>query len=196
MKKLSKQNWLRGLFVGLALSATAGTSFAANYDVDTKGAHAFINAKFMHLGYSVLHATFKTFGGSFSFDPDNLKASKVSINIDVASIDSNHAERDKHMRGEKFLHTDKYPTATFESTRIEPKGDNKFVLHGDLSLRGVKKAVAIDATLINHGKDPWGGYRSGFKGFVTLDMREFGVKTFVPMHTVDMELFIEGIKQK
>ncbi len=196
MKNPSKQNWLRGLLIGLALSATAGTGFAAEYVVDTKDAHAFINAKFMHLGYSVLSASFKKFNGSFSFDPDNPAASKVSISIDVASIDSNHAERDKHMRSKKFLDTDKYPTATFESTRIEPKGGNTFVLHGDLNLRGVSKPVAIDATLINQGNDPWGGYRAGFKGFVTLDMREFGVETFKPLHTVDMELFLEGVKEK
>lgn len=186
----------RILLAGAALALSLNVASAADYTVDTKGAHAFINAKFMHLGYSVLHATFREFSGRYSFDPDNLAAAKVNIDIDVASIDSNHAERDKHMRGKKFLHTDKYPAASFRSTRVEAKGGDKFVLHGDLELRGVTKPIAIDAQLINHGKDPWGGYRSGFQGFVTLDMREFGVDTFKPLHTVDMELFIEGIKDR
>ncbi|MEW8500533.1 MAG: YceI family protein, partial [Candidatus Thiodiazotropha taylori] len=76
----------------------------------------------------------------------------------------NHAERDKHLRGEDFLYVDKYPTAKFVSTGFKELGDGKASLHGDLTLRGVTKPVEIDVQHIGHGDDPWGGYRRGFFG--------------------------------
>lgn len=75
---------------------------AADYIVDKAGAHAFIQFKIKHLGYSWLLGRFNDFDGTFSYDKEQPEASKINIVIQTASIDSNHAERDKHLRGDDF----------------------------------------------------------------------------------------------
>jgi polyisoprenoid-binding protein YceI len=85
------------LVVGLV--ALAAPAAADTYDFDIKGQHAFIDFRIKHLGYSWLLGRFDKFNGSFDFDEKNSDASKVKVEIDVASINSNHAERDKHLRG-------------------------------------------------------------------------------------------------
>jgi polyisoprenoid-binding protein YceI len=173
----------------------AGPASGADYIIDTEGAHAFVNFKFRHLGYSILTGTFEKFEGEFSWDPDTVSDSRISITIDTKSLNSYHAERDRHMRGDKYLDTGRFPEARFVSTDIEDKGAGAMVIRGDLTLRGVTREIAIDARRVGEGNDPWGDYRAGFEGYVTIDMRDFGVNSFIPLHTVDMELFVEGIRQ-
>ena len=84
----------------MMLSATAAN--AADYVIDTKGAHASVNFKIKHLGYSWLHGRFNTSDDKFSYDAKNPDTSKIMVNIDTTSLDSNHAERDKHLRGRVF----------------------------------------------------------------------------------------------
>jgi len=175
------------LFAGLANGAT--------YVIDTEGGHAFVNFKFRHLGYSVLTGTFEKFEGEFEWDPDQIAVSSVEIEIQTPSLNSYHAERDKHIRDEKYLDTGRFPQARFQSTRVEDLGNGTMIIYGALTLRGVTREIAIEARPIGAGNDPWGGYRAGFEGYVTIDMRDFGVDSFLPLHTIDMELFVEGIRQ-
>jgi len=173
----------------------AGNAQAAKYVIDTEEGHASVNFKFRHLGYSVLAGTFKTFTGEFDWDPEAVSSASVTIEIETRSLNSNHGERDKHIRDDKYLDVRKFPTATFVSSRVEDKGEGKMIIYGDLTLRGVTREIAIEAAPIEAGNDPWGGYRAGFEGYVTIDMRDFGVNSFIPLHTVDLELFVEGIRQ-
>ncbi len=167
---------------------------AADYVIDTKGAHASIDFRFKHLNISWLTGEFREFEGRFSHDESNPTSSRVEVTINTASIDTNHAERDKHMRSDKYLHTDKYPVAKFASTRVESKGGTAATIYGDLTLHGVTRKIAIDATMIGAGSDPWGGYRAGFEGKVTLNTKDFGMK-FPPTNQVELALYIEGIRQ-
>ncbi|HAB06424.1 MAG TPA: hypothetical protein DCE35_14110, partial [Alcanivorax sp.] len=82
-------------------------------------------------GYSWLYGNFNEFTGSFTVDEENPENSKVRAEIKTASIDSNHAERDKHLRSDDFLDVSEYPTATFESTRIEQTGERTAKITGD-----------------------------------------------------------------
>ena len=167
---------------------------AANYVIDTKGGHAAIAFKFKHLGLAWLSGEFKDFDGVFSYDEADPGASTVAVNIRVASIDSNHAERDKHMRSEKFLDTDSFPEASFVSKSVSANDDGEMVVVGDLTLHGVTKEVSIDARVVGMGDDPWGGYRAGFEGSTTLNTLDFGME-FPPTNTIHMELLLEGIRQ-
>src|SRR3546814_506773 len=103
---------LKKTFAALALGSMilAGQAVAADYAIDTKGQHAFVNFKISHLGYSWLWGTFKEFDGGFSFDAEQPEASKVKVTLQTASIDSNHAERDKHLRSDDFLNVSEHPT--------------------------------------------------------------------------------------
>jgi len=182
--------WLLGMVVVVSAQG-------AEYLIDTKGAHASINFKIKHLGYSWLTGRFNRFSGRFEYDEKAPSATKVSVEIDTASVDSNHAERDKHLRSKDFLDVEKYPKATFVSTSFQELNGGKALLKGDLTLHGVTRAVEIDVTHIGHGADPWGGYRRGFAGKTHLVLADFGInfKLGPASREVYLELLIEGIRQ-
>ncbi|MFS1522954.1 YceI family protein [Microbulbifer sp. 2304DJ12-6] len=181
------------LFAALLLGTTA---HAAEYKIDTKGAHAFVQFRIKHLGYSWLYGRFDDFSGSFFYDDEKPETSSVNVNIDVTSLNSNHAERDKHLRGTDFLNTAKFPTATFKSTSFEPLENGKARLNGELTLHGVTKPITIDVSNIGGGKDPWGGYRQGFSGATEFELKDFGIDYNLgpASQKVEMILDIEGIR--
>ena len=190
---------LKKTLTALALSSAllAGQAMAADYVIDKQGQHAFVNFKISHLGYSWLWGTFKDFDGTFSFDAAKPEASKVSVTLKTASLDSNHAERDKHLRGEDFLNVAKHPTATFESTSVKSTGEGTADITGNLTLNGVTKPVVIAAKFIGEGDDPWGGYRAGFEGSTTLKLKDFDIKMDLgpASQTVDLIISVEGVRQ-
>ncbi|AGA90363.1 hypothetical protein Thimo_1583 [Thioflavicoccus mobilis 8321] len=180
-----------------AALALPGLATAEDYVIDTEGGHAFIQFRIPHLGYSWLYGRFDEFSGHFSYDEDDPNASEVAVTIKTASIDSNHAERDKHLRGEDFLDVSRYPEASFKSTSFTETGDGKAVLKGDLTLHGVTKPITIDVTEIGHGPDPWGGYRRGFQGSTRFALKDFGIDRDLgpASRDVEMILSVEGIRQ-
>lgn len=167
------------------------------YQIDTEGAHAFVQFRIKHLGYSWLYGRFNTFDGGFSYDTEAPANSAINVEIDVASIDSNHAERDKHLRGEDFLDVAKFPKATFKSTGYQPNGDGTGTLTGDFTLRGVTKPITIAVEEIGHGPDPWGGYRRGFAGTTTLTLKDFGVPRSLGPASAEVEIMlsVEGVRR-
>ncbi|MEM7208069.1 MAG: YceI family protein [Pseudomonadota bacterium] len=173
----------------IALSALVGApAFATDYAIDKQGQHAFVTFKASHLGYSYIIGRFNDFDGDFKHDKDNPGNSSVNVVIQAKSIDTNHAERDKHLRSSDFFDVAKFPTITFNSTSFS--GDK---LVGDLSMHGVTKSVTLDVKQIGEGKDPWGGYRSGFQGNVVLKAADYGMPGWVG--DVDVELIVEGIRK-
>lgn len=184
------------LAAGLLFGLSPAT-LAADYVIDTKGAHAFVQFHVKHLGYSWLVGRFNTFSGEFSYDENNPQAAKVSVTIDTASVDSNHAERDKHLRDDDFLEVDKYPQARFVSTSYRDIGDGKGELKGDLTLHGVTRPITIDVTHIGAGNDPWGGYRRGFEGRTSLALADFNIKKNLGPASTEVHLWlgVEGIRK-
>ena len=175
----------------LAAALLSSPAMAADYKIDIPGQHAFISFKASHLGYSYIVGGFNRFEGRFSHDAANPGASKTSVTIQADSVDTNHAERDKHLRSEDFLDVSKYPTISFTSTGYTAGADGD-KLRGNLTLHGVTREIEIDVRQVGEGKDPWGGYRSGFAGNVTLNAADFGLPDWVGM--LDVELNIEGTR--
>ncbi|HAW94147.1 MAG: hypothetical protein CML22_03225 [Rheinheimera sp.] len=189
---------MKKLLLTAAIAAVcSGAVNAADYKIDTDGAHAFIQFKISHLGYSWLYGRFNTFNGEFSYDADKLAESEINLVINTASIDSNHAERDKHLRSADFLNVSKFPQATFNSTKIVAKEGDNFDLHGKLTLNGVTKEVVIAAEKIGEGSDPWGGYRAGFAGSTSFALKDFGINYDLgpAASTVYLDLTVEGVRQ-
>ncbi|HCS13427.1 MAG: hypothetical protein COS82_03975 [Zetaproteobacteria bacterium CG06_land_8_20_14_3_00_59_53] len=184
------------LLLAFGLSSTA---MAEDYNFDIKGQHAFIQFKIKHLGYSWLLGDFRTFDGKFTYDAEHPEKNSVNVSIDVASLDTNHAERNKHLRSADFFDVEKFPTATFTSTSYESTGADTGILHGTLNLRGVNKDIAIEVKQIGTGPDPWGGYRRGFEGHTTLHLSDYNMKKggmLGPLaENVEIFLSIEGVKQ-
>jgi polyisoprenoid-binding protein YceI len=190
---------LKKTFTALTLGAAlfAGQAMAADYVIDKQGQHAFVNFKISHLGYSWIYGTFKDFDGTFSFDAAEPEASKVNVTLKTASVDTNHAERDKHLRSGDFLNVDKHPTATFASTGVKSTGKGTADISGNLTLNGVTKPVVIAAKFLGEGKDPWGGYRAGFEGTTNIKMKDFGIKMDLGPQSENVELIltVEGMRK-
>nr|WP_312241566.1 YceI family protein [Pantoea sp.] len=169
---------------------------AADYAIDKKGQHAFIQFRIQHLGYSWIYGTFKDFDGSFTFDENNPAADKVNVTINTNSLDTNHAERDKHLRSADFLNASKYPQATFTSTSVRKDGD-ELDITGNLTLNGVTKPVTLEAKLLGQGKDPWGGYRAGFEAEGEFALKDFNMtKDLGPAsQKVQLMISLEGVRQ-
>lgn len=170
----------------------------AAYKVDIKGAHAFVQFKVKHLGYSWLLGEFNSFNGEFSWDAKKPLDSSINMTIDTTSLDSNHAERDKHLKGKDFLNVKKFPSAKFQSTEftLSDNADN-YNVTGDLTLKGITRSITFEVEKIGEGRDPWGGYRVGFEGEVKLKLSDYGINYNLgpASEWVNMGLYIEGIKQ-
>lgn len=196
-KQFTKLKLTSTLTSALVAAAFMPIANAADYIIDTKGAHASINFKVQHLGYSWLTGRFDKFGGTFSYDASNISASKIEVNIDTSSVNSNHSERDKHLKSDDFLDVSAFDNAKFISNSVTDKGEGKLAIAGTLSLHGVSKDIIIDAQTVGEGKDPWGGYRIGFSGTTTIALTDFAIKMNLgpASNNVQLNLYIEGIKQ-
>jgi len=196
MKKIVLKTWLLTVVL-VSLIGYSATGWTENYVMDAKGAHAFIQFRVKHLGYSWLYGRFNTFTGKFSFDENAPERSTVEVNIDTRSLDSNHAERDKHLRGEDFLNVDQFPNARFVSTGVDVMASGEAIIHGNLTLRGVTKSIDLHMVEVGTGPDPWGGYRRGFEGTSSFALADFGIVRNLGAASKNVELILsaEGIRQ-
>ncbi|WP_431026116.1 YceI family protein [Halomonas sp. H5] len=175
-----------------------GQAQAADYVIDTEGQHAFVQFKISHLGFSYILGSFETFDGGFSYDPENPEASGVEMEVQIDSLNTNHAERDRHILSDDFLGADSFPTATFVSTGFAPTGEGEGLLSGELTLKGQTQAIEMPVTLMGEGDDPWGNYRAGFEGSTTLTLADYGIDMSAfpeAMHELELYVTFEGIRQ-
>ncbi|GIC78475.1 YceI family protein [Moritella sp. F3] len=170
---------------------------AADYKVDVAGAHASVQFKIKHLGYSWLLGRFNNFDGGFSYDAKLPNESKINMVINTGSLDSNHAERDKHLRSDDFLDVKKFPKARFKSQSIKFSDDDNAIVTGAFTLKGITKTITFPITKVGEGSDPWGGYRVGFTGETSLKLTDYGIMTNLgpASTTVDMTFNLEGVRQ-
>ena len=176
--------------------ALSSSATADSYVIDTDRSHAAVTFRIKHLGFSWLNGRFDDFRGTFTFDEKNPENSMVNVEIETESVNTNNAERDKHLRGKDFFDVSKYPTATFKSTGVKINGD-KAAITGNLTLHGVTKTIVIEAEAVGGGKDPWGGYRQGFTGTTKIALKDFGINFDLgpAAQEVDMTFDIEGIRK-
>jgi polyisoprenoid-binding protein YceI len=149
------------------------TSLTGDYDIDP--AHS-------RLGFGAKHAMVTTVRGQFTdytadvhLDAENVANSSARIEIKADSIETGNADRDAHLRNNDFFEVDTYPTITFVSTSAEQKGEDTFVLHGDLTIKGVTKPVSVEFEKTGAAQDPWGNFRVGFEGKAKINRKDWGV---------------------
>ena len=165
---------------------------ADDYKIDET--HSFIQFRTKHLGYSWEYGRFNVIGGTFTYDASNPSKNRIDINVDVNSINTNHDLRDEHLQ-EKYLHTDKAPKASFKSTAYQ--GDaNSGTVTGELTLNNTTKTVTIPIKKVGEGNDPWGGYRAGFEGTLTIDTRDYGYNYQLgdQSYVVELQLGVGGVR--
>lgn len=180
----------------LAATLTAvAPATAADYKIDPT--HSFVEFRIKHLGVSWLLGRFNDVSGSFYYDPAaGEDAQRIEVFVDPASIDSNHAERDKHLRGGDFLDVEFFDEASFVSNGFSG-GENGGVMRGDLTFHGVTQEVAVMVEKVGEGPDPWGGYRAGFVGTIDLLRSDYDMDYNLGPQSdaMKLEVFIEGIRQ-
>jgi polyisoprenoid-binding protein YceI len=143
------------------------------YNIDP--AHSIIGFSIRHLEIAWVEGRFKDFKGAIHFDDKDVTKSSVEFTAKVESIDTGVEPRNKHLRTADFFDVEKFPEMSFKSTRVERKGKDGYVLHGDLTLKGVTKQVALPFTVTGAIKDPWGNTRFGVQAETKLDRRDYGI---------------------
>ncbi len=188
---------LASSILALGLLGSTAIAQADDYTIDSENMHAFINFRIQHLGYSWLYGRFNDFSGNFSYDEAKPETAKVEVSVKTTSVDTNHAERDKHIRSKDFFEVETFPEAKFVSTAYKPNGDGTGTLTGDLTLKGVTKPLEVKVHEIGAGKDPWGGFRRGFEGTAKFALADYGITYDLGPASKEVELILslEGIKK-
>lgn len=192
-----KKQILAGAVTLALVSPLQADEHSGTYAFDKKDEHQFIIFKISHLGYSWLYGRFNEFDGEFTYDAENPENNSVEVVVETGSVDSNHGERDKHLRGEDFLNAGEHPEATFTSTGVAMQGEDEAEITGELSLNGVTREVTLDARMLGHGPSPWGDYRMGFEATTELTLTDFNIDYDLgkEARTVEMIISVEGIRQ-
>ncbi len=110
-------------------------------------------------------------------------ASTASVTIQVASRTTGNDQRDGHLRTNDFFDAPSFPTITFTSTFVEVLGPEEFRLNGELTIKGVTKAISIDFEHTGTAKDPYGNLRAGFDGKALLTRSDFGISYNAALET-------------
>ena len=118
--------------------------------------HSSIGFKIKHMMFTNVRGNFADYEATINLLNDNLEESTLHFETQVASIDTNNADRDNHLKSADFFDAEQYPTVAFTSTKIEKKGEAHYVVEGTLTMHGVSKPVKLNAEYSGIIQDPWG----------------------------------------
>src|SRR5688500_9455283 len=166
--------------------------------------HSAVEFVVKHMMLSRTKGRFTKFDGAIELDEQNLANSSVTVEIDVASIDTHDEKRDEHLRSADFFDAATYPAITFVSTEILPRGGDKFQVIGDLSIRGVTEKVVLEAEKVGATTSPWGQQVIGFEASTDVNRKDFGLTWNVALEAggflvgdnIKINLEVEAIKQE
>lgn len=168
------------LVASLALFSTAALAAAETYTID--GTHTQAEFTWNHFGFSNPSGNFDKIEGTITYDAADPTQSSVDVTIAIDSINTHVEKLDKHMLSADMFDVEKYPTATFKSTKVEKgDGEGRFKVTGDLNLHGVTKAVVLDTTLNLAADHPMKKVPTiGFDATTTIKRSDFGINYAVP----------------
>jgi polyisoprenoid-binding protein YceI len=172
---------------------------AGTYEIDP--AHSVVEFVVRHMGLSKVRGRFNEFSGTIRVAEDPAQSS-VEATVQAASIDTRNADRDAHLRSADFLDTDRYPTLEYRSTAVHQQGD-RWLVEGDLTVRGVTRSVPLTVEFEGAANDPWGNSRIGFSAAAEVNREDFGLTWNQALETggwlvgkqVKIELSAEAVKQ-
>lgn len=153
--------------------STATLVPTGTYDVDPS--HSRVEFSVKHLGIANVKGSFGTFEGTLVVDGD-ISTAKATGSVDVATVNTDEAARDEHLRSADFFDAEQFPKMTFASTAITAKGSDEFEIVGDLTLHGVTKSITLTAEVQGTETDPWGNERVGLEITGKLDRSDFEMK--------------------
>ena len=153
--------------------------------------HSTVGFVARHLMVTKVRGRFATFSGALTIAEDPL-ASGVQASVDMGSVATGDDGRDGHLKAADFFDTETFPTMTFTSTAITPKGSD-YALTGDLTIKGVTKPVVFELEFDGVNTDPWGNVKAGFTAETEINRRDWGLEWNVVLDTGGM-LVSEKIK--
>lgn len=175
-----------------AIAASLPAKAADTYTFDVEGAHIYAGFQINHLGFSTMHGRFDTFDGSIEYDAANPSASKVNVVIQTASVNTNHAKRDGHLKSPDFFNTAEFPEMTFVSKKVDPGANGSAKITGDLTMLGVTKSVTLDTKLINVGPHPFNKKPiAAWSARGTIKRSDFGMKYGLPVIGDEVTLLLD-----
>lgn len=143
--------------------------------------HTEVGFSVRHLAISKVKGKFERFSGTIT-TAENPLESTVEATVEVASINTNQADRDNHLRTGDFFAAEEFPEFTFKSTGVSAAG-NGFKVDGELTLRGVTKPVSFDFDLGGFGTDAYGNYKVGFTATTVVKREDYGIQWNAPLET-------------
>jgi polyisoprenoid-binding protein YceI len=159
--------------------------------------HTQVEFSAKHLGMMTVRGNFTEVTASGDLYPDKPERSSVNVTIQAASIRTHNEQRDNDLRASYFLEVEKYPTITFKSSRIEPKGPDRGTMTGDLTIKGVTHPVTLNVVKYGEFNDPGMGHRIGYAAETKINRKDFGMSfdamldgKWVVSH--DIQINIEG----
>jgi len=177
--------------------ATAVQAAPTTWTIDPS--HSNVTFTIRHF-FSKVTGSFTKFSGEVVYDPANPAASATKVSIDAASINTANERRDGHLKSADFFDVEKFPTLTFESTKVTADG-KKLTVEGHLTMHGVTKPVKLEGEFLGAGP-AMGGQRAGFEASTKIDRKEFGIiwnkvvdQGAMLGDDVDIRLAIEGVNQ-
>lgn len=169
---------------------------AGHYVLDKT--HASVVGKIKHMGFSNYQFRFTKVDASFDYDPKAPQDAKIKVTVDPGSIDTATGADEfglkfnKELAGDGWLEANKFPTATFVSTKVEPGAGQTGKVYGDFTLHGVTKPIVLDVTFNGVGGSfAPGSVKTGFSASTTIKRSDFGVTKYVPLVSDDVALSIE-----
>jgi polyisoprenoid-binding protein YceI len=157
----------------MTTTTTDLSTLSGTYAIDP--AHSRIGFVARHAMVTKVRGAFNDFEGKVVLDGDDPARSSAEVTIKAASIDTRNAQRDEHLRSNDFLAMETYPEITFRSTAVRQTGATEFDLTGDLTIKGVTRAITIPFTYEGAATDPFGNVRAGFEGSVAINRKDYGV---------------------
>ncbi len=144
-------------------------------------AHTNVQFSSRHMMVTTVHGRFTHVDGTIVLDEADPTRSSVEVDIDAASLDSHHPQRDAHLKSADFLDVEQYPTITFRSMRIEPTDASHARVVGELTIRGVTREVVLDTEYFGRQKHVMGHQITGFSATTTFNRKDWGLTWNMPI---------------
>jgi polyisoprenoid-binding protein YceI len=146
----------------------------SHWQIDS--AHSSVEFSVRHLMISTVRGRFERFTGQVQYEPGQAELASVEVAIEAASVNTNQAQRDAHLRSADFFDAEKYPSLNFVSKRVRATGKERAEIDGELTLHG----VTLPVTLRAEGPtppvvDPYGKRRFAVSAHTTVSRKDFGL---------------------
>ena len=171
-----------------------------SWNVDPNHTQVEFSAK--HMGIMTVKGHITGVQATIDFNEDDFTASSVAATIDPTTLTTNDERRDAHLKSPDFLNVEQFPTMAFQSTRIERAAHDRYTMTGDLTMRGVTRAVSLDVVYSGQAKDPMGNLHAGFSAYTTINRKDWGLNWNMALETggllvgedVKLALEVEAVK--